>query len=117
MSKLEDIINVVYQFQNRGIGKTHAAIMHAKEIGATLVCVNRQHAREIASEFGINTVGLESFNADKFRGSKKPVVFDPDALFAAMMGADRDINSLQNINQELRKEIENLKTELAGEDA
>lgn len=67
----------------RGCGKTTALAEACKKIGATMLCINQQQAKDIALKFGIKTAVTNS----ELRGVSGPFLYDHYAVeqFAMFM--------------------------------
>ena len=74
-----------------GSGITTSLVMACKGSGASLVCVNQQHARDVHAEFNIPTTTLDT----NVKGLKGPFIFDHHAVDVMSDRYEQEIGDLK----------------------
>lgn len=87
----------------RGVGKTTVTAEAAKKIGATVVCMNTHDAARVAKEHEVPTVSVHS--SDRLRGTRGPLLFDPDAVYVMAAHYEMEIARLDAERLELARQL------------
>lgn len=90
----------------RQVGHTKTAIEGVKEANGIYVCHSREVARRVASEYGVEAIGIEQL--DRLRGVARPVVFDHVVVENAL----RDASMYERKSKALLEDLEKYKSRL-----
>jgi hypothetical protein len=87
-----------YEISLRKTGRTTRLIKEAKATGSTIVCNKIEHAMQLKSEFGVETVSLEMYLNPSYHYGKrnKKYLFDNASEYVLIMDKLKEVEDIMS---------------------